>query len=139
MCFPSFEWCIGWVNNVDTIKIAAEKRAIEIGMTLTSSPRLSIRRLTGWRSGCCGHQGKPNNFAWGFEDHTTERCPLHLFLWGRKEGPGGSGTLVTNGCAAKFFNGNVHGFLISMYRCAWIVYRPILLRFKLKGHHNISQ
>ena len=41
-------------------------------------------------------EGKPN-FAYGCEDHMTDRCLFHLFLKERKEGPGGSGTLVTNG------------------------------------------
>ena len=41
-----------------------------------------------------------------------EMCSLHLFLLGRKNGPGGSGTPVTNGCAAKFFRGSDHGLPI---------------------------
>ena len=44
----------------------------------------------------------------------------------KKEGPGGSGTLVTNGCAAKFFNGSVYELPNSICCSAWKVYRPVI-------------
>ena len=71
----------------------------------------------------CGHPGILK-FALGCEDHTMDRYLIHLFLRGRKEGPGGNATLVTKGCAAKFFSDSVHELTISMCRSAWKVYSP---------------
>ena len=55
-----------------------------------------------------------------------------MFLRGRKEGPGGISTLVTNGSVAKVLTGSVHELPISKYRSAWKVYRCRPLRIKLK-------
>ena len=112
-------------DNVDTIRIAAEKRAIEIGADFnvytdgsasgglidggagvvvtrgnpTSPDIVKTKRWRGAHFTCCYEE----------EKKVLEEAVC---------------ILVKYGCAAKFFNGNVHELPIFMCGSAWKVYFP---------------
>ena len=109
-------------DNVNTIKIAAEKWILEIGTDFNVYTNSTASAgLLNRKAGVVVNRVK-SNFGWGRGNLTTKKCPLSLLLQGRKEGLGGIGMLVTNRCAAQFLSGSVHGLPISMRRSALKVY-----------------
>ena len=91
-------------DNVDTIKITAEKWVTEIGVDFNVYTDGSASGVL-LEGGTCVVVTRGNSTSPKVMKTIRRKACYedHLFLRGRKESPGGSGTLVTNGCATKVF------------------------------------